>query len=470
MNTAKSNTPASAKPQPLTSNPLLHAAQPEPWPEPVEGSALLNELSILLRRFVVLPNWAAETLSLWVLHTYAFDLRDVSTYIGLESPEKRCGKTTLLAVLSELVNRPVVAANISPPAIFRVIEETNPTLLIDEADTLLHGNDELRGILNSGYSRKTAYVVRVAPQQSRSVQSRDREGAHHDLHPPDAPDHRPQTTDHAPSAPDTRPFIAPKSDEGGTTLLLPAAPHLTHSAHPSSINPLILQSTSPAPSRLARFSCWCPKIFAAIGRLPDTLSDRCIVIQMQRKTAAEQCERLRNLDTADLRRRCLRFVQDHADALSAARPELPPSLNDRASDIWEPLLALADLAGSEWPQLSRQAAVSLTATAHETSPALSLLMDLCVLVVASREDRIFSRDLVAGLNARLDRPWGEARRGKAITEMWLAQRLRPYGVKPGSIFVNGSQGRGYSKEELVGVFRRYIPASARNELLGEQGQ
>src|SRR5205085_1214171 len=80
----------------------------------------------------------------------------------------RCGKTTLLGVLSELVNRPVVAANISSPAFFRVIEETQPTLLIDEADTFLQGSDELRGILNAGYSKKTAFVWRVIAESSKS--------------------------------------------------------------------------------------------------------------------------------------------------------------------------------------------------------------------------------------------------------------------------------------------------------------
>src|SRR5580765_748757 len=140
-----------------------------PSSSPSSASLLLDELVRVLNRFVILPKWAPETLALWTLHTYAFQLRDVSTYIGLESPEKRCGKTTLLTVLSELVNRPVVAANISSPAFFRVIEEVRPTLLIDEADTLLQGNDELRGILNSGYTRKTAYVVRVANQPGRMM-------------------------------------------------------------------------------------------------------------------------------------------------------------------------------------------------------------------------------------------------------------------------------------------------------------
>ena len=102
------------------------AGEAEPWPEPVQGAALLDELAAVLKRFVVLPKRGAETLALWTLHTYAFEQRDVSTYIGIESPEKRCGKTTLLTVLSELVNRPVVAANISSPAFFRVIEETRP--------------------------------------------------------------------------------------------------------------------------------------------------------------------------------------------------------------------------------------------------------------------------------------------------------------------------------------------------------
>ena len=149
----------------------LEVRDAELWPEPVDGKLLLEEIRAVLSRFVVLPKWGAETLALWVMHTYAFHLRDVSTYIGIESPEKRCGKTTLLTVLSELVKRPVVAANISPSAFFRVIEEVRPTLIIDEADTFLQGNDELRGILNSGYNRKTAFVVRFARHRSGESKS-----------------------------------------------------------------------------------------------------------------------------------------------------------------------------------------------------------------------------------------------------------------------------------------------------------
>src|ERR1051325_10338041 len=217
----------------------------EPWPEPVVGKSLLAALVALFRRFVILPEWAAETLALWVLHTYSFQYRNVSTYLGIESPEKRCGKTTLLTVLSELVHRPFVAANISPPALFRVIQETRPTLLIDEADTLLLGNDELRGILNSGYTRKTAYVVRVA----HSPPAIPPKSEISNLKPPGAPTSAPE------------PHAAPESDSR-ITLLAP-------------------RSTLHAPrSTLARFSCWCPKVMAAIGRLRDTLADRCLILRM----------------------------------------------------------------------------------------------------------------------------------------------------------------------------------------------
>src|SRR5438094_1715921 len=92
---------------------MFEMPEPEPWPEPVDGELLLDRVTGLLRQVAVLPELAGEALALFTSHTYAFHLRDVSTYVGVESPEKRCGKTTLLGILGKLVSRPVVAANIS---------------------------------------------------------------------------------------------------------------------------------------------------------------------------------------------------------------------------------------------------------------------------------------------------------------------------------------------------------------------
>src|SRR5258705_6312499 len=145
----------------------------EPWPEAVDGKDLLDKLMTELQRFVVFPKWAAVTFALWILHTFAFRLRDVTTYIGIESPEKECGKSTLLTVLSRFVNRAAVSSNISSSAFFRAIEELEPTLLIDEADTNLRGKVDLTGILNSVYTKPTAFVWRMCYD---AVPERDGEG------------------------------------------------------------------------------------------------------------------------------------------------------------------------------------------------------------------------------------------------------------------------------------------------------
>jgi hypothetical protein len=208
-------------------------------------------------------------------------------------------------------------------------------------------------------------------------------------------------------------------------------------------------------------------MMAAIGHLPETLADRCIVIRMQRKTPQESCERLRNLDAEPLRRKCARFVADHGAAIAAAQPDLPV-LNDRAADIWEPLLAIADLAGGHWPDLARQAAVAITSRAQDQSPIGSLLLDLFVIFALDETDRHFTRSLVAQLSHLTDRPWNEMRKGKQITEAWLSQCLRPYGVRSRTMRIGTQQAKGFFRVDLMEVFRRYLPKSELQALLTDQ--
>ncbi|KAB2922653.1 MAG: DUF3631 domain-containing protein [Candidatus Contendobacter sp.] len=134
----------------------------EPWSEPVDGAALLNELAASVKRHMALPEHAAAAIALWVTSTYiVVNHGHIAPMLAITSPEKRCGKTTLLDWLSRLVERPLKAANITASAIFRTVDVCKPTLLIDEADSFLgESGDELRGILNSGHSRTSAYVIR----------------------------------------------------------------------------------------------------------------------------------------------------------------------------------------------------------------------------------------------------------------------------------------------------------------------
>lgn len=139
------------------------AATPAPWPEAVDGAQLLDDLAALYRRYVVLPDGAADMLALWTLHTYAMEAFVITPRLAVVSPQKRCGKTTVMELLDAAACGTLSAVNISTAALFRAIEQWRPTMLIDEADTFLPDNEELRGVLNAGYRRPTAYVVRSVP-------------------------------------------------------------------------------------------------------------------------------------------------------------------------------------------------------------------------------------------------------------------------------------------------------------------
>ena len=125
----------------------------EPWPEPVNGAGLLDDICNAVKRYLVLPEGSAEVLALWAIHTHALERFEHSPRLAITSPEKQCGKTTTLDVLGEIVARPLPTSNATTAAIFRTIEIAKPTLLIDEADTFLGENEELRGVLNSGHRR-----------------------------------------------------------------------------------------------------------------------------------------------------------------------------------------------------------------------------------------------------------------------------------------------------------------------------
>jgi hypothetical protein len=111
---------------------FLLFADPDPWPEPVEGAALLDELAHTYRRFVSLPAGGAEALALWIVFTYALEAFDVAPMLALCSPLKRCGKTTTEEVTTALAQRPLAAANITVAALYRTVERFAPTLIVDE--------------------------------------------------------------------------------------------------------------------------------------------------------------------------------------------------------------------------------------------------------------------------------------------------------------------------------------------------
>jgi putative DNA primase/helicase len=353
----------------------------EPWDEPVDGAGLLGELHTIFGRFVVMSDAARTAAPLWAVHTHVFEQTLITPRLVIKSPQKRSGKTTLLTLLGELVQRPLVTAGLSAASLFRAIELVRPTLLIDEADALTgDSHQELRALLNAGFQRG-GQAIRTVP---------------------------------------------------------------------------IGDGFEPR-----MFSCWAPVAVALIGRLWDTLEDRSVRIELQRRRGDEDIERLRRnrLDElAPTLRRIWRWAGDHADALRRADPILPRQLNDRAADCWRILAAIADQAGGDWPDRARAAALLLSEDGADTETvATRLLRDLRELFDAQPSGVLFSEEIVVQLISLEERGWAEM--GKArrpLSKVSLARLLERFRIRPDTVRRGNDVAKGYRRDQFEDAWERYL--------------
>jgi hypothetical protein len=161
---------------------------------------------------------------------------------------------------------------------------------------------------------------------------------------------------------------------------------------------------------------------------------------------------------ADLRRMAQRWAADHREALAKADPDVPAGLHDRAADNWRPLLAIADVAGGNWPTRARQAIEAIEAIDTDDEDLSCLLLrDLRDLFAACKADRLPSADICKALAAVEDRPWPTLCRGNPITPHRLARMLAVYGIVAGSIRIGDKTPKGYTLSGCLDAFHRYIP-------------
>jgi hypothetical protein len=266
-------------------------------------AVLLDDLVEYLNRFIVTSEAQADAIALWVFHTHAFQAAEATPYLQITSAEKRSGKSRLLDVLFEVVAKPWKVIAPTEATLFRYIDAEQPTLFVDEYDTIFNSKDYegLRAILNSGFQPGTP-VPRV-----------NGDGHHR---------------------------------------------------------------------QVEMFNVYCAKAMAGIGELPDTVADRSIRIELKRRKANERVERARRRalkESADpLRSRLQAGAAAAVQRLAEARPEIPDELDDRAADIWEPLIAIAELAGDNWALRAQRAAVVLATgdVREEESRGVVLLRDI----------------------------------------------------------------------------------------------
>jgi hypothetical protein len=210
------------------------------------------------------------------------------------------------------------------------------------------------------------------------------------------------------------------------------------------------------------FGC---KAIAGIGKLPDTVADRAISIVLKRRAPSESVARFRwreAREAADpLRERLERWAPANVKALAEARPDIPPALDDRAADGWEPLLAIADAAGGDWPERTRKAALELSAghAYEDDSLGVRLLRDIRSVFTEEGADRLASGELVAALVAMEEAPWGDLR-GKPLDARGLARLLRRYSICPHNLRSGDSVAKGYEVGDFADSWARYTPEIA----------
>jgi hypothetical protein len=207
-------------------------------------------------------------------------------------------------------------------------------------------------------------------------------------------------------------------------------------------------------------SVWCPKAIALIGRLPDTLEDRSIVIPMRRRDPEHQVDPLQVetlfAELEPLRRRAARWALDHLNKLGSMTPQLPETLHDRAQDLWRPLLAIGELAGGDWLHRARRAAVQLAGVEpQDNSVGVQLLASIQSMFETQPADCLSSETIVQLLAERADRPWPDRR---PRTKAQLARLLAPFGIRPTIVHRSRTQvRRGYRLQDFHDAFGRYLP-------------
>lgn len=151
-----------------------------------------------------------------------------------------------------------------------------------------------------------------------------------------------------------------------------------------------------------------------------------------------------------------RWVADNAERIRGAEPDVPSGLFNRAADNWRPLLAIADVAGGEWPARARQAVQSARPDDDESTRIL-LLADIRAIFAERAADRLASAELVEALVAIEGRPWAEWKNGKPITTNGLARLLAPFKIVPATIRVGDRTPKGYLLSQFEDAFIRYLP-------------
>ena len=204
---------------------------------------------------------------------------------------------------------------------------------------------------------------------------------------------------------------------------------------------------------------YCAVALAGLGGLPDTILSRSATIRMRRRAPDEKVEpwrrRIHAPEAEGLRDQLAVWAESALGRVIDTWPEMPPGVNDRDADVWEALLAVADVAGGNWPARARAAAVAFVTEGKDSSPSLGVRLLSDFRSVFAEADKAWTDDILAKLHALDDAPWGDLG-GKPLSNLRLSRLLHPYGIKPKPVRIGADVARGYVREDFHDAWKRYL--------------
>ena len=214
-------------------------------------------------------------------------------------------------------------------------------------------------------------------------------------------------------------------------------------------------------NRVEKLPTFAMAALAGIGAMPDTIEDRAIIARMRRRAPGETVAPYRHRRDRPLlqsvRHRIAEWLRADMPALERAEPSMP--VEDRAADTWEPLVAVADHAGGDWPDRARTAVLVLTAEVEgSTQAALTARLLADVRTIFTGHDELSTTYVLAQLNANPEAPWCEYGE-KGLTAAKLGRMFGEYDIRSANIrFPDGSQSKGFRRADFADAWLRYCPA------------
>jgi hypothetical protein len=388
---------------------------PEPWPDTVDGAALVDDMIAAHKRHVVMSDDYALAVALWEVHSHAIDAAEHSPRLQIRSAAYRCGKTTLLQVIKAIVSKPIETESISMAALFRIIELCQPTILLDEAEATLKregggDNEDMRMIVNAGH-RRGGGVIRTVGD-----------------------DFEPRLF--AVFCPMVFCWLVRRGEQVAQTI---ADRSITIELRRRLKDEVITRMRSNKTGHLStlgrRAARWVADNITALKdadpELPEELNDR---------------------------------AQDNWRPLIAIADAMSKGLGERARAAAKVISAEAAIADDDMSLLALADAAAILKDKEKQDAASGKVVK-----------GLPSEDLVNAFVALLDRPWATWRKGSGngqrepITQHGLSRLLKPYGIKPKKIREGMDTYRGYEAKAIREAKERFVDTETGFDQGGDEG-